>query len=121
MVHWICTKCPKGQPHLYVASPQIRLADNTGCPYCANKAACICNSLQTLHPALAAEYHTAKNGVALEQVLPVSKKMTFWKDASGQTWEQSPFQRTRLEKDRSKRAAFSQRSRLKQQASSDML
>ncbi|DBB15022.1 TPA: hypothetical protein ACH3X3_004607 [Trebouxia sp. C0006] len=121
MVHWICNKCPKGQPHLFVATPQSRIGINSGCPYCASKKACICNSLQSLYPVLAAEYDTARNGVGPEQVLPRSRKMAFWKDASGHAWERSPFDRTRPEKDRIKRAAVSQRSRLKQQASSDLL
>ncbi|DBA66760.1 TPA: hypothetical protein ACH3X2_001907 [Trebouxia sp. C0005] len=104
MVHWICTKCPKGQPHLFVASPANRIGNNTGCPYCASKKACVCNSLQSLYPALAAEYDTAKNGVGPEQVLPRSIKMAFWKDATGHTWEQSPHRRTAPDKQRSKRA-----------------
>ncbi len=54
MVHWICTKCPKGQSHLFVASPRCRIGLNRGCPCCASRKACICNSLQSLYPALAA-------------------------------------------------------------------
>ncbi len=119
MVHWICTKCSKSQPHQFVARPQDRLGLNRGCPYCASKKACICNSLQSLYPALAAEYDTARNGVGPEQVLSRSSKMVFWKDASGRTWEQSPAGRTKPEKDRNKRTAI--QSRLKQQASSDLL
>ena len=121
MVHWICKKCPKGQPHLFVARPFHRMGNNQGCPYCASKQACICNSLQSLSPALAAEYDIARNGVGPEQVLSRSNKMVFWKDANGHTWEQSPDERTKPEKDRSKRAAISQRSKLKQPASSDLL
>ncbi|DBB02057.1 TPA: hypothetical protein ACH3X1_000632 [Trebouxia sp. C0004] len=113
-VHWICTKCPKGQPHLFMATPKNRVALNNGCPYCANKKACICRSLQSLYPALAAEYDTVRNGFGPEQVLPTSMKKAFWKDASGQAWEQSPQQRTDPEKHRSKRASV--RSRFKQQA-----
>ncbi len=121
MVHWICTNCPKGRPHLFVAPPRSRIGVNSGCPCCANKKACICNSLQSLYPALAAEYDTARNGVGPEQVLSRSGKMAFWQDASGHTWEQTPANRTKPEKDRSKRAAVSQRFWLKQQASSDLL
>ena len=121
LVHWICTKCPKGQPHLFAAAPRSRIGLNTGCPCCANKKACICNSLQSLSPALAAEYDMARNGVGPEQVLPGSDKLVFWKDASGHTWEQSPGNRTKPEKGRKKRVAISQRLRLKQQASSDLL
>ena len=114
MVHWVCTNCPKGQPHLFVAGPQSCIGLNSGCSYCTSKKACICNSLQSLYPALAAEYDTARNGVGPEQVLPGSKKVAFWKDASGHTWEQSPFQRTHPDQQRSKRAFV--KSRLKQQA-----
>ena len=118
MVHWICTKCPKGQAHLFVASPLKRLVLNRGCPYCASKKACICNSLQSLYPALAAEYDIARNGFGPEQVLPMSQKVAFWKDASGHVWEQSPFQRTKPDQQRTKRASV--RSRSKQQAQSDL-
>ncbi len=120
-VHWICTNCPSGQPHLFVAPPRSRIYAISGCPCCASRKACICNSLQALYPALAAEYDTARNGVGPEQVLPRSSKMAFWKDASGHTWEQTPFSRTKPATDRSKRVAVSQRSRLHQQASSDLL
>ncbi len=109
MVHWICNNCLKGQPHLFVASPQSRIGLNRGCPYCASRKACICNSLQSLYPVLAAEYDTARNGVGPEHVLPGSKKMAFWKNASGHTWEQSPANRTRPDIDKRKRAAIKAR------------
>ena len=69
LVHWICTNCPRGKAHLFVASPNNRLGHNCGCPYCACRKACVCNSLQSLYPALAAEYDTAKNGIGPDQVL----------------------------------------------------
>jgi len=119
ILHWICTKCPKGQPHLFVAAAQTRIGLNRGCPCCASRKACICNSLQSLYPALAAEYDTARNGVGPEQVLPGSRKKAFWKDASGHTWEQSPSQRTQPIVKSVKRAAI--RSRLEQQTCSDLL
>ncbi len=114
MVHWICNKCPKGQPHLFVAPPCSRIGANSGCPYCANRKACICNSLQSAYPALAAEYNIARNVIGPEQVLPMSTKTAFWKDASGHIWEQSPFQRTHPQQQRVKRASV--RSRFQQQA-----
>ena len=119
LVHWLCTKSPKGQPHLFVARPQDRLGGNCGCPHCASKKACSCHSLQSLYPALAAEYDTARNGAGPEQVLPRSRKMVFWKDANGHTWEQTPWQRTEPSQKRVKRAAS--KSRLEQQACSDLL
>ncbi len=118
MVHWICNKCPRGQPHLFVAPPKNRIGQSKGCPYCARKKPCICNSLQSLYPALAAEYDTTRNGVGPDQVLPTSIKMAYWKDASGHTWEQTPNQRTAPDKDRIKRAFI--RSRTEQQAFFDL-
>ena len=113
-VHWICTNCPKGQPHLFVATPGNRIGLNTGCPYCTSKKTCICNSLQSLYPALATEYDSAKNGAGPEQVLPGSQKKAFWKDARGHTWEQSPFQRTESQVKKIKRASI--KSRLEKEA-----
>ncbi|DBB04349.1 TPA: hypothetical protein ACH3X1_012837 [Trebouxia sp. C0004] len=113
-LHWICNNCPKGQPHMYVASPMHRIGLGSGCPCCASKKACICNSLQSLYPALAAEYDTAKNGEGPEQVLSRSQKKAFWKDADGHTWEATPYQRTSQATRRAKKAFV--RARFKQQA-----
>ncbi|DBA66764.1 TPA: hypothetical protein ACH3X2_001911 [Trebouxia sp. C0005] len=106
MVHWIRTKCPRGRAHLFVASPHNRIGLNYGCPYCAGKKACICNSLQSLYPVLAAEYDTARNGDGPQQVLAGSAKMAFWKDATGHTWKQAVRQRTEPSQQRAKRAAI---------------
>ena len=114
LVHWICTKCPKGQPHLFEATPKHRIRFNTACPYCANKKACICNSLQSLYPALAAEYDTARNCVGPEQVMPRSRQVAFWKNASGHTCKENFKQRTESEVTKIKRALI--KSRFKQQA-----
>ncbi|KAL0019382.1 hypothetical protein WJX77_003759 [Trebouxia sp. C0004] len=67
--------------------------------------------------AIVTEYDTVRNGFGPEQVLPTSMKKAFWKDASGQAWEQSPQQRTDPEKHRSKRASV----RMSRQHSAGML
>ena len=103
-IHWICRNCPRGQPHLYRASPDSRIRRKTGCPYCSSVKACVCNSLQSLYPALAAEWDTARNGVGPDQTLPGSKKSAYWKNAEGHSWEQSPFGRTRLPQEKARRA-----------------
>jgi len=56
--------------------------------------------------------------MVLGQVLPGSIKIALWKDASGHTWEQTPYQNTAPDKGRSKRASI--RSSLKQQAQFDL-
>ena len=103
-VHWICGNCPRGQPHLWMASPNMRTCNKRGCPYCSSRQACICNSLQSLYPALAAEWDTARNGVGPDQILHASKKSAYWKNAEGHSWEQSPYGRTRLPVQTAKRA-----------------
>ena len=103
-VHLICSNCPTGQPHLYTASPANRIGNSSGCPYCSSKLACICNSLQSLHPALAAEWDTARNGVGPDQILPGSHNLAYWKNAAGHSWEQSPNERTNFQQLCAKRA-----------------
>ena len=113
VVHWICAKCPKGQSHLFSTAPKLRIGKGSGCPYCSSRKACVCNSLQSLYPTLAAEYNTARNGISPDQVLSRSAQIAFWKDTNGHTWEQSPYQRTAP--GYKKRARASMRSRLQQQ------
>ena len=103
-VHWICNNCPRGQPHLYTASPANRIGSKSGCPYCSSRLACICNSLQSLYPAVAADWDTARNGVGPDQILAGSHKLAFWKNAEGYSWEQSPHDRTGTQHQSAKRA-----------------
>lgn len=103
-VHWICRKCPKGQLHLFESSPNRRISSNAGCPYCTSKKVCACNSLQSLYPALAEEWDLTKNDVAPDQVFARTHRIACWKDASGHTWEESPYVRTVDDCRRSKRA-----------------
>ena len=102
-VHWVCSKCPRGRPHMYMAPPSSRVGKGSGCPYCSSTKACVCNSLQSLHPALAAEWDTAKNGIGPDQILPGSQKLAYWKNADGHSWEQSPDGRTNLQQKTTKR------------------
>ena len=103
-VHWICRKCPKGQLHLFESAPHRRIGSNAGCPYCTSRKVCACNSLQSLYPALAEEWDFAKNDVGPDQVFARTHKIACWKDASGYTWEESPYARTHDGCVRSKRA-----------------
>ena len=103
-VHWVCRNCPRGQPHLWMASINHRIGSRRGCPYCSSKRACMCNSLQSLYPALAAEWDNARNGVGPDQILPGSPMLAYWKNAEGHSWEQSPHGRTNAQQRSTKRA-----------------
>ena len=105
-VHWVCRNCPRGRPHLWMASPNMRVGNKRGCPYCSSRQACICNSLESLYPALAAEWDTARNGVGPDQILSGSQKLASWKNAAGHSWEQSPDGRTNLQQKTTKRAVI---------------
>ena len=103
-VHWVCHNCRRGQPHVYTSSPKSRISSKSGCPYCSSTRACICNSLQSLYPAIAAEWDTERNGVGPDQTLPASHKSAYWRNAAGHSWGQTPFGRTRLQVEKTKRA-----------------
>ena len=74
---WICHKCPKGQPHRW----QARVRDvswGSRCPCCAGKQACSCNSLQALHPTIAAEWDYTRNQGTPRDYLACSHKEIWW-------------------------------------------
>ena len=59
---WLCTNCPAGQEHSWPARPcDCMKPSRTGCPFCAGRDACKCNSLQALYSDIAAEWDYAKN------------------------------------------------------------
>ena len=93
MVHWICSCCPRGQPHRWTTSPKHRRS-GTGCSTCAGRQACVCNSLETLFPAIAAEFDEDKNGFAPAEVVARSHKQVWWRNAKRGSWRQSVNSRT---------------------------
>ena len=102
--HWLCRNCPRGQAHQWMASPNKRVGGRNGCPFCSSFRACVCNSLQTVYPALATEWDTARNGVGPDQIMPGSRKLAYWENAAGDSWEQSPHERTQLQQRKTRRA-----------------
>ncbi|KAL3144685.1 hypothetical protein ABBQ38_001812 [Trebouxia sp. C0009 RCD-2024] len=88
-VHWICSGCPRGQPHRWRAPPFGRVHCGRGCAVCAGKQACICNSLESLFPSLAAEFDVEKTGFAPSEVTAGSKKKVWWLNAKRGSWRQS--------------------------------
>ena len=63
--HWVCHKCPVGQPHRWQAvigdMYRTMLRGTQGCPCCQGMQACKCNSLQSLFPEVAAEWDYERN------------------------------------------------------------
>ena len=93
-VHWICSCCPRGQPHRWIATPNMRIRNGHGCAVCAGKQACICNSLESLFPYVAAEFDVDKNGFAPSEITACSSKVVWWRNTTRGSWRQSVNQRT---------------------------
>ncbi|KAL3144681.1 hypothetical protein ABBQ38_001808 [Trebouxia sp. C0009 RCD-2024] len=93
-VHWICSCCPKGQPHRWTAPPYNRVRNGRGCAVCSGRQACACNALESSFPSLAAEFDTDKNGFAPSEVTAGSDKEVWWRNAKRGSWRQAVHVRT---------------------------
>ena len=94
-IFWLCNKCPAGQQHSWSAPPHLRSSRiKPGCPFCAGKAACQCNSLQALHPDTAAEWDYAKNQSQPSDYTTGSHYMAWWYTPERGSWQQTINSRT---------------------------
>lgn len=77
--HW--WKCLKGPDHEWPTSPAKRTAaDATNCPFCANHKVSVTNSLATVAPNIASQWHPTKNQTVIpHDVLSGSHKKYWWK------------------------------------------
>jgi hypothetical protein len=89
-------KCPKGSDHEWEAAPASRI-HGTGCPFCAGYAVSITNSLSSLYPEVAKQWHPKKNGsLTPDRVVASSHKKYWWRCEQEQLqepnheWEVSP-------------------------------
>ena len=89
-VHWICSCCPRGQPHRWTATANNRAKKGKGCPVCAGHSACVCNSLESLFPSVAAEFDVERNGFAPSEITAQSHKKVWWRNTKSGCWRQSP-------------------------------
>jgi hypothetical protein len=72
-------KCLRGPDHEWEATPNNRTSNKSGCPFCDGKRVSVTNSLATLYPELASEWHSELNGgVSPEEVTAGSKQKVFW-------------------------------------------
>ena len=102
MVHWICLCCLRGQPHCRRAAPYSRVGDGQGCPVCAGKQVCVCNSVESLFPLTAAEWDYESNdaeGIYPDQTTAGSHKLVHWiclccPRGQPHRWTAPPYSRT---------------------------
>ena len=77
--------CEKGHEWQATVSNRNR---GRGCPYCARRAVCEDNCLQTVDPSLAAEWHPEKNGcLTPTDVTPGSSERVWWRGKNGHEWQ----------------------------------
>ena len=93
-VQWICLCCPRGQPHRWAASAVNRIANGSGCAVCAGQQPCVCNSLESLVPSVAAEFDADKNGFASSEITAGSDRKVWWRNDKRGSWRQSVNSRT---------------------------
>ena len=76
-------KCSKAGDHEWEASVHSRTGRNLGCPCCANKKLSVTNSLATINPDAAAEWHPQRNGqVKPEDVIAGNDQKYWWRCSS---------------------------------------
>lgn len=70
---WQRDQCPEGIPYIWTTEIRRRSA-GTGCPFCASKRVCKCNSLATQTQAVAMSWDYIKNGTSPQQFCQFSNK-----------------------------------------------
>lgn len=83
-IWWLCNK-----EHEYDAIVAHR-SKGSGCPYCDGKAVCKDNSLKSLNPNLAKQWHPIKNDILTPDHVTVSShKSAWWRCNKGHEWKAS--------------------------------
>ena len=104
-IFWLCTRCPAGQEHSWPAQPSSRTGrQQAGCPYCAGKAACKCNSLQALYPDAAAEWDYSRNQARPSDYTASCNYLAWWFNPQRGSWQQTITSRTVTAKHKSARS-----------------
>lgn len=76
-------KCKKGKDHVWSANVRRRTRTGKGCPFCHGLRASTTNSLVSLCPEIAAEWHNTKNrGLNREAIVARSQRRVWWKCAA---------------------------------------
>ena len=90
-------KCPKGPDHEWQGIVRNRAAHSHGCPFCRCLKVSVTNSLHSLFPAMAEEWHPTKNGSLTPHDVVAGSNTPYWwqcKVAVDHEWPVSPNQRT---------------------------
>jgi hypothetical protein len=90
-------QCPEGPDHEWEATVVNRTIGSNGCPCCAGKKVSVTNSLASLFPEIAAQWHEKRNGsVTPDQVVAGSETKVWWQcpKNGNHVWEAALVKRT---------------------------
>ena len=95
-------KCGRGPDHEWFVSPRTMYNPESKsickCPFCDNRRVSVTNSLSTLYPEIAAQWHPTRNGdVHPSAILPTSSYKAWWKCDKGENhvWQRVVAHRTK--------------------------
>jgi hypothetical protein len=71
-------KCDAGADHEWEAILSNRVSNGNGCPCCAGKKVSVTNSLATVAPEVAAQWHATKNGATTPADVVANSNKYFW-------------------------------------------
>ena len=96
LIWWQCHECPNGKVHSWQAQACNRTSskNSTGCPCCAGRQLCECNSLETVFPGIAADFDAEQNGVTAAEVTSSSSAKYSWLSDEPGAKKRSVHQRT---------------------------
>lgn len=81
-------KCTKGDDHEYESVISTKTKQKVKCPICSNKKVILSNSLYSLMPVLAQEWHPTKNGdLTPQKCVPGSHQRVWWLCKMGHEWQ----------------------------------
>jgi hypothetical protein len=89
-------KCPKGPDHEWDATIEYRTKQRNVCPFCRGLRISITNSLATLYPDLATEWHPTRNGnITPDKVVAKSTDKVWWQcsKGTGHEWDATIYSR----------------------------
>ena len=94
-------QCPNGPDHEWAAKVDHRTRLGSGCPFCRGLKVSVTNSLQTLFPEIASQWHPVKNGALTPSLITSgSRKKVWWKCTNGpdHEWKGTVANRTGLDR-----------------------
>jgi Probable Zinc-ribbon domain/Outer membrane efflux protein len=75
-------KCTKGPDHEWCVAVHQRTTRGRGCPFCRNRLVSVTNSLASLAPEVARQWHPTRNGTLTpDRVVVQSQKQAWWQCA----------------------------------------